>query len=139
MKISMLFGGLFYAFRGIVILFPFALTAVLGMLSIHSSFSGATITTEEPIWALAVASVLMAFIEEHYFREREYEAFAISLVGTSLIVGIAVLFYTSDIGLLPYLAYSLFAFGIIDFALGFEYHKPGHRGRMKKRDRSASD
>ena len=138
MKVSMLFGGLFYTFRGVVILFPFVVPSVLGILSIHSAFTGSTLTSEEPIWVLAAASVIIAFVEEHYFREREYEAFIISLVGTCLVLGIALLFYTSDISILPYLAYSLFAFGVIDFILGFEYHKPGHKGRMKKRDRITS-
>ncbi len=138
MKVSMLFGGLLYLARGVLVIFPFALAAALGALSIHIAISGASLTTEEPLWVLAVGSIFIAFIEEHYFREREYEAFALSLVGTALILGIAFLLYTSRTDMLPYLAYALIVFGLTDFILGFEYHKPGHHGRMKERKKNAS-
>ncbi len=133
MKLSMILGGLLYIVRGTVILFPFEIAAILGLLSIHSSISTASLTTQEPLWILGAASIFIAFLEEHYFREKEYEAFAISLVGTALIFSISAIFYTRAINYIPYVAYALFSFGVIDFILGFEYHKPGHKGRLKKR------
>ena len=37
------------------------------------------------------------------------------------------IFYTDAVNFLPIVAYALFSFGVIDFILGLEYHKPGHR------------
>ncbi|MBX8637275.1 MAG: hypothetical protein KIY11_02810 [Thermoplasmata archaeon] len=133
MKISMILGGLLYIFRGTVVLFPFAIAAMLGVLPVHPGSSATSLTTEEPLWVLGGASIFIAFLEEHYFREKEYEAFVISLVGTALIFSISAIFYTDAVNFLPIVAYALFSFGVIDFILGLEYHKPGHKGRMKKR------
>jgi len=118
--------------RGTIVLFPFVITTLLGVMSIHSGLAGSSLTTQEPLWVLAVASIFIAFLEEHYYREKEYEAFAISLAGTVLIFSITAIFYVNAIKFLPFVAYALFSFGVIDFVLGFEYHKPGHTGRMKK-------
>ncbi len=134
MKVSMLFGGLFYALRGVAIAFPFLLSGLLAALSVHVSLAGDfTAAAEEPLWVIAVASIGVAFLEEHYFREREYEAFAISVVGSILIFGMTALFYLSAQGYIVYFAYLLLFLGFADFILGFEYHKPGHTGRKKAR------
>ena len=125
--------------RGTIVLFPFVITALLGLMSIHSGLEGTSLTTQEPLWVLAAASIFIAFIEEHYYREKEYEAFTISLVGTVLIFSITAIFYANAVKFLPYVAYALFSFGVIDFVLGFEYHKPGHKGRMKKRAQTADN
>jgi hypothetical protein len=34
-----------------------------------------------------------------------------------------------------YAGYALFFMGIVDFVLGLEYHKPGHVGRKKVRNK----
>ncbi len=133
MKLSMIFGGLLYIVRGSIVLFPFAIAAILGALSVHAGLSGTSLMTQEPLWMLGAVSIFIAFLEEHYFREKEYEAFIISLIGTALIFSLSAIFYADSVNLLPYVAYALFSFGVIDFILGFEYHKPGHKGRMKKR------
>ena len=134
MKISMLFGGLFYLLRGMLIIFPFLITGLLAALSLHTSLTGdLTPSAQEPLWIIAVASVAIAFMEEQYFREKEYEAFIISIAGTVLVFGMTALFYISAQGDIVYMAYLLLALGIADFILGFEYHKPGHTGRKKVR------
>lgn len=134
MKISMLFGGLFYVLRGMLIIFPFIITGLLAALSVHVSLAGDIApSAQEPLWIIAVASVGIAFLEEHYFREREYEAFIISITGSVLVFGMTALFYISAQGDIVYLAYLLLALGVADFILGFEYHKPGHTGRKKVR------
>jgi hypothetical protein len=134
MKISMLFGGLFYALRAVAIAFPFLIAGLLTLLSVHVSLLNSyNPGAAEPLWVIAVASVIIAFLEEHYFRDREYEAFAISLAGTTLVFGMTALFYISAQRDVIYLAYLLLLLGLIDFILGFEYHKPGHTGRKKVR------
>lgn len=134
MKLSMLFGGLFYLLRGIAIAFPFVLSGLLALASVHLTLGGGySPGVVEPLWLIAVASIGVAFVEEHYFREREYEAFAISVAGSVLIFGMTALFYISAQGDIIYLAYLLLVLGLVDFILGFEYHKPGHTGRRKAR------
>ncbi len=134
MKISMLFGGLFYALRGLAVAAPFIVGALFAFLSVHLTVAGEfEPRLAEPLWILAAASVGIAFIEEHYYREKEYESFAISLVGTVLVFGMTLLFYLSYMHYIIYLAYLLLLLGLVDFILGFEYHKPGHHGRKKAR------
>lgn len=133
MKASMLFGGLFYVFRSAAIVFPFIVSGLLAAFSVHSSLISSEPGVAEPLWVIAIASIAVAFIEEHYFREREYEAFTISVLGTVLIFGMTALFYMSAQSDIVYLAYLLLILGLADFILGFEYHKPGHTGRKKVR------
>lgn len=133
MKASMLFGGLFYVFRSVAIVFPFIISGLLAAISVHTSLVSSEPGVAEPLWVVAIASIAVAFIEEHYFREKEYEAFALSVLGSVLIFGMTALFYLSARGDIVYLAYLLLILGLADFILGFEYHKPGHTGRKKAR------
>ena len=134
MKFSMLFGGVFYALRGIAIAFPFILSGLFAMIPLRIAGSAKlSATVQEPLWIIAVASVGVAFIEEHYYREKEYEAFVISIVGTMLVFGMTALFYLSAQGDIIYLAYLLLVLGLADFLLAFEYQKPGHAGRKRVR------
>lgn len=134
MKFSMLFGGVFYALRGIAIAFPFIITALFAIIPLRIAGSGdLSATVQEPLWIIAIASVGVAFIEEHYYREREYEAFVISIVGTLLVFGMTALFYLSAQRDVIYLAYLLLILGLVDFLLAFEYQKPGHTGRKRMR------
>lgn len=134
MKFSMLFGGLFYALRGIAIAFPLILSGLFALLPLRLAGSGdLSASVQEPLWIVAIASVGVAFIEEHYYREREYEAFVISIIGTLLVFGMTALFYLSAKGYIIYLAYLLLLLGLADFLLAFEYQKPGHAGRKRVR------
>ncbi len=139
MKISMLLGGIFYLLRGLILVSPFVILGLLGYF-LHGTINISTtsLTTQEPLWVLALAAIVLAFIEEHYFRDREYEAFTLSLVGTGLVLLITFFAYMNDSAGIRYAAYALFFMGIVDFVLGLEYHKPGHVGRKKDRSKPRS-
>ena len=136
MKVSMLLGGIFYLLRGLLLASPLILLGALSYFlpgSIHISTT--TFGEQEPLWVLGVAAIVIAFIEEHYFRDREYEAFILSLAGTALVFTITYFAYISNYEGIRYAGYALFTLGVIDFVLGLEYHKPGHVGRKKVRSK----
>ncbi|MCL4332568.1 MAG: hypothetical protein M1162_03480 [Candidatus Thermoplasmatota archaeon] len=136
MKISMLLGGILYLLRGLLLVSPLIILGFIGKYLPGSiSVSTTSLTSQEPIWILGIAAIVIAFIEEHYFRDREYEAFILSLVGTAIIFLIAFFAYTYNRTGMIYAGYALFFMGIVDFVLGLEYHKPGHVGRKKVRNK----
>ena len=140
MKVSMLLGGLFYLLRGVLLISPFLILGELSYLTGGKlSLSVASLASQEPIWILAVAAIVIAFIEEHYFREREYEAFTLSLIGTGLVFLIAIFAYTSYDEAQKLAAFAILFLGILDFILGLEWHKPGHVGRKKARHKPEKD
>ena len=136
MKISMLLGGIFYLLRGLLLVSPLILLSAVGYFLPGSiSISSTALASQEPVWVLAAAAIVLAFIEEHYFRDREYEAFTLSLIGTVIVFLITYFAYVDNLSGMRYAGYALFFMGIVDFALGLEYHKPGHVGRKKIRNK----
>ncbi|MCL5785205.1 MAG: hypothetical protein M1151_00865 [Candidatus Thermoplasmatota archaeon] len=142
MKLSMFFGGLFYVLRGLLMIAPFLIFGYLASIT-HTNFgssaSSLTGAGSEPYWVLVIAAIVIAFVEEHYFRDKEYEAFGMSLAGTAIVFLMTLFAYLSYPQLIRIGAYVLIFLGFLDFLFGFEYHKPGHSGRHKRKKSTVPD